>query len=57
MHHIGSQEEVQVAIQEEQAGADPQEIQAQEVPEAEEQGKDLPECVDHQPSSFKKGKP
>jgi hypothetical protein len=57
MHHIGSQEEVQVAIQEEQAGADPQEIQAQEVPEAEEQGEDLPECVEHQPSSFEKDKP
>jgi hypothetical protein len=36
MHHTGSQEEVQVAVQEEQAGADPQEIQTQEVPEAEE---------------------
>jgi hypothetical protein len=36
MHHIGSQEEVHVAVQEKQAGADPQEIQAQEVPEAEE---------------------
>jgi hypothetical protein len=33
MHRIGSQEEVQVAVQEEQAGADPQEIQAHEVPE------------------------
>jgi hypothetical protein len=26
MHHTGLQEEVQVAVQEEQAGADPQEI-------------------------------
>jgi hypothetical protein len=57
MHHTGSQEEVQVAVQEEQAGTDPQEIQAQEVPEAKEQGKDLPKCVDHQPSSFERGKP
>jgi hypothetical protein len=57
MHHIGLQEEVQVAVQEEQVGADTQEIQAQEVPEVEEQGEDLPECVDHQPSSFKRGKP
>jgi hypothetical protein len=48
---------VQAAVQEEQAGADPQEIQAHEVPEAEEQGEDLPECVDHQPSSFERGKP
>ena len=46
-----------VAIQEEQTGADPQEVQAQEVPEEEEQGEDLPECVDHQPSSFERGKP
>jgi hypothetical protein len=44
-------------VQEEQAGTEPQEIQAQEVPEAEEQGENLPECVDHQPSSFEKGKP
>ena len=42
---------------EEQAGVDPQEIQAQEVPEAEEPGEELPECVDHQPSSFERGKP
>jgi hypothetical protein len=44
-------------VLEEQAGANPQEIQAQEVPEAEEPGKELPECVDHLPSSFKRGKP
>jgi hypothetical protein len=48
---------VQVAVQEEQAGADPQEIQTQEVPEVEEQEEDLPECVDHQPSFFERGKP
>jgi hypothetical protein len=29
----------------------------QEVPEAEEPGKELPECIDHQPSSFERGKP
>ena len=46
-----------VAVQEEQTGTDPQEIQAQEVLEEEEQGEDLPECVDHQPSSFERGKP
>jgi hypothetical protein len=57
MHHTGSQEVVQVAAQEEQAGTEPQEVQAQEVPEAEEQGEDLPECMDHQPSSFEKDKP
>jgi hypothetical protein len=27
------------------------------VPEEEEQGEELPECVDHQPSSFERGKP
>ena len=40
-----------------QAGVDPQEIQAQEVPEAKEPVEELPECVDHQPSSFERGKP
>jgi hypothetical protein len=46
-----------VAVPEEQTETDPQEIQAQEVPESEEAGEDLPECVDHQPSSVEKGKP
>jgi hypothetical protein len=44
-------------MQEKQIGTDPQEIQAQEVPEEEEQGEDLPEYMDHQPSSFERGKP
>jgi hypothetical protein len=57
LHHTGSQEESPVAVPEEQTGADPQELQAQEVLEEEEQGEDLPECVDHQPSSFERGKP
>jgi hypothetical protein len=56
LHHTGSQEEVPVAVQEEQVGADPKEIQAQEVLEVEEQEEDLLECVDHQPSSFERGK-
>jgi hypothetical protein len=47
---------VLVAVQEEHGGTDPWEIQAQEVLEEEEQGEDLPECVDHQPSSFERGK-
>jgi hypothetical protein len=55
MHHTGSQEEVQVTVQEELAEVDQQ--VAQEVQEAEEQSEELPECVDHQPSSFKRGKP
>jgi hypothetical protein len=34
------------------------EVQEQEVPEADEElGEDLPECPDHRPSSFKRGKP
>jgi hypothetical protein len=43
-------------VPEQQARVDPQEIQAQEVPEAKELGEELLECVDHQPSSFKRGK-
>jgi hypothetical protein len=57
LHHIGSQEESQVAVPEEQTWTDQQEPLAQEVPEEEEQGEELPECVDHQPSSFERGKP
>ena len=52
LHHTESQEELLVAVQEEQTGTDPQEVQAHEVPEEEEPGEDLPECMDHQPSSF-----
>jgi hypothetical protein len=44
-------------VPEEQTWTDPQELQAQEVPEEEEQGEELPECVDHQPSLFERGKP
>jgi hypothetical protein len=57
LHHTGSQEELPVAIQEEQTGSNPQEAQAQEVSEVDEQEEDLPECVEHQPSSFERGKP
>jgi hypothetical protein len=46
-----------VAVPKEQAWTDQQEPQAQEVPKEEEQGEELPECVDHQPSSFEGGKP
>jgi hypothetical protein len=44
-------------VPEEQTWTDQQELQTQEVPEEEEQGEELPECVDHQPSSFERGKP
>jgi hypothetical protein len=57
LHHIGSQEESPVAVPKDQTWTDPQELQAQEVPEEEEQAEELPECVDHQPSSFERGKP
>ena len=56
LHHTGSQE-LLVVVQEEQTGIDPQEVQAQEVPEEEEQGEDLPECVDHHPSLSNKASP
>jgi hypothetical protein len=52
-----TQEESQVAVPEEQTWIDQQELQTQEVPEEDEQGEELPECVDHQPSSFERGKP
>jgi hypothetical protein len=54
---LPQQEELPVAVQEEQTGSDPQEAQAQEVSKVDEQEEDLPECVDHQPSSFERGKP
>jgi hypothetical protein len=43
-------------VPEEQTGTDLQELLAPEVPKEEEQGEDLPECIDHQPSSFERGK-
>jgi hypothetical protein len=57
LHHTGSLEESLVAVPEEQTWIDEQEPQTQEVPKEEEQGEELPECVNHQPSSFKRGKP
>jgi hypothetical protein len=56
LHHTGSQKVALVAVQEEQTGFDPQETQAHEVPEVDEQEENLPECVDHQPSSFERDK-
>jgi hypothetical protein len=57
MHYIGSQEELPVAVLKEQAEVITSRVPAQEMQEAKEQGKELPECVDHQPSSFERGKP
>ena len=36
---------------------EPEEIQEQEPPEAQEPGEELQECPDHRPSTFEKGKP
>jgi hypothetical protein len=52
IHHTGSQEETPVVKREDPEGGIPQ-----EVPGDEEQDVELPECTDHQPSSFEKGKP
>ena len=58
MHAIGSLEgvtllEFELEHQEEQQAAQEQEVQAEGGVNVE----DLPECPDHQPSSFLKGKP
>ena len=50
MHHTGSQEN---AVGPEE----PEELQEQEPPEAQEPGEELQECPDHRPSTFEKGKP
>jgi hypothetical protein len=56
LHHTGSQEGISVAVPEEPE--EQPEVQEQEVPEADEGvGEDLPECLDHRLSSFKRGKP
>jgi hypothetical protein len=56
LHHIGSQEVTLVVVPEEPE--EQPEVQEQEVPEADEEvGEDLPECPNHRPSSFKRGKP
>jgi hypothetical protein len=54
LHHTGSQEVTPVAVSEEPE----EQPEEQEVPEADEEvGEDLPECPDHSPSSFERGKP
>ena len=56
LHHTGSQTENPVVIPEEPE--EQLEVQQQEVPEAgEEDVEELPECPDHRPSSFDRGKP
>jgi hypothetical protein len=54
LHHTGSQEVTPVAVPDEPE----EQPEEQEVPEADEEvGEDLPECPDHRPSSFERGKP
>jgi hypothetical protein len=56
LHHTGSQEVTPIAVPEEPE--EQPEVQEEEVPEADKEvGEDLPECPDHRPSSFKRGKP
>jgi hypothetical protein len=56
LHHTGSQTENPVVLPEELE--EQLEVQQQEVTEAEEEvGEELPECPDHRPSSFERGKP
>ena len=50
MHHTGSQEN-------EVRPEEPEGLQEQEPPEAQEPGEELQECPDHRPSTFEKGKP
>jgi hypothetical protein len=54
LHHTGSQRVTPVAVPEEPE----EQPEEREVPEADEEvGEDLPECPDHRPSSFERGKP
>jgi hypothetical protein len=51
MYHTGSQEETPVVEPGEQ------DVPTQEVHEDEQPGEELQECLDHQTSSFERGKP
>jgi hypothetical protein len=56
LHHTGSREVTLVLVHEEPE--EQTEVQEQEVPKADEEvDEDLPECPDHRPSSFERGKP
>jgi hypothetical protein len=57
MHHIGSQEELPVAGFEQPEEEQQQDVVAQEVQAPEEDVEELPECPDHRPSAFERGKP
>ena len=53
--HIGSSE--RITLLEFEAEEENQEALQQVAPESEEQALELPECPDHRPTSFLKGKP
>jgi hypothetical protein len=56
LYHIGSNEENPVAVPKELE--EQLKVPEQEVPEAAEGNvEELPECPDHRPSSFERGKP
>ena len=56
--HIGSTEEITLLEFNEEEEGDQQEIPQATAPEDEEQTlEELPECPDHRPTSFLKGKP
>ena len=56
--HLGSTEEITLLEFNEEEEGDQQEIPQAIAPEGEEQTpKELPECLDHRPTSFLKGKP
>jgi len=58
MHAIGATEEITVLEYENDTQEEHHEVQQQEAPgEGELDGEQLPECPDHQPSTFVKGKP
>jgi hypothetical protein len=52
MHHTGLQEETLT-----EARAEQEEVDHPEEPEDAGQEEDLPECIDHHPSSLERGKP
>jgi len=58
MHAIGATEEITVLEYEADPQEEHQEVQQQEAQgEGEPDSEQLPECPDHQPSTFVKGKP
>ena len=58
VHAIGATEEITVLEYEADPQEEHQEVQQPEAPgEGEPVGEQLPECLDHQPSTFMKGKP